>query len=886
MRCLGTVLPSDPNLSQDLSSALSAATAHLTDAQVSRVAARAVRLCIREGDFGDALYVVNSACHSVLRDPLHPEEQNDSSSKLQPIAFGRPVSPRLAAHAFLHGLVRKGYALKAQTYSKLMVQAGIPIHRRTLEAVIASVRTSSSFVPRFGPFARVVPRRVTGEGQDVLQLQPGMVADPCARAALELLQTARTFGQRRTERMYHVLISTLLMQGEILVATLLFVLLMKDWEVSKMHASTSAEAQQDWITHEHLGVVSPSRSVLHDPPYPDLKAMGNILDTIDRLFTSMSDSTSAPALGPTLQSVALFVMLLDTGQLHTHRIASLIRTMYHCPKTDTRVWIIRDGQLVSVKAYPYFHDVLKRLINSLGDHPKRPPPTLSRRAYNALLTYSLRHQFSPGMATKVLHHMCVKRSPPIAPDTVTYNILLHSGTLLRQLHISEAALTALRSGSQQLGLDTAPLNELLQKSASDASAHGSHTDPNPPAHLPPSDFTAALVRLKTEKLNLPHEVASPEVVPKVTTFTFTSFIGHLTSTGRPEGVVPILFDILPELVLIDHPATNGVTALRLSKMSRQEALRRAAQHGPYVYSSLINALAKAGEVGLAERVFILGQQAEQASQIPSFGVQPWRLSIEAYTSMMQCYARVAHGRLPNHKRSRHYLGTRLLERDLAWRPKARHHRQGYAQFIYRSQARRRFEGSTRRKVSRRNAMLLYRSMMSGGRSLLRQMILSHASNPMAIPPRKAPTGGEPSWFVLLPDERFFNAAIHLFSRPARRRSSRSPTAAEGHAQVGTTSMRYSPLLHQLARAIVANGYSIPQRYRSLLVRKWKGPMTVENPRRKPARRPYAFPPVPTDSKQAEVSIPPVKTKGLPVRRTMAAGMRPRRTHRVDMVPPL
>ncbi|RPD62076.1 hypothetical protein L226DRAFT_508987 [Lentinus tigrinus ALCF2SS1-7] len=885
VRCFGTTPARNTNPSENPSPSLSATTAHLSDAQVSRVTAQAVRLCIRDGDFGDALYVVNSACHSVLRDPLHtqdPQEQN-STSKLEPIAFGRPVSPRLAAHAFLHGLVRKGYASKAQTYAKLMVRAGIPIHSATMEAVIASVRTSSSILPRFGPFARVIPRR----GRDVLQLQPGKVKDACARAAIELLQTARTFGQRRTERMYHVLISTLLMQGEIIVATLLFALLMKDWEVSKNHASTP-DGAKDWISYEHLGQASPLPAVLSHTPYPDLKAMGDILATIDKVFARMSDSTSDPAIFPYLQSLAVFAMFLDTGQLHTHRTGSLIRTMYHCPKTNARVWILRDGEMVSVKAYPYFHEVLKRLVNSLGDRPKRVPPTLSRRSYNALLSYSLRHQLSPGMARKVLNHMCVKRSPPIAPDIATYNVLLRAGTLLRQLCISEAALAALRSGSAKLS--SASLNELLSQepapvdtvnnsqaipsSVATSTLAASPGSSHSPSDLPPSNFTAALTRLETETFNLPQKVASPGVVPRVNTFTLTSFVTHLTSTGRSESIVPVLFDILPELFIIDHPATNGVAVRQLLNLSRQDALRRAAQHGPYVYSSLINAMAKAGEVGLAERVFILAQQAERASYVPSFGAQPWRLPVEAYTSMLQCYTRVVHGRLPKHKRSQHYLGALLLERDSAWQPKAGHYRQGYAQYVYRMQMRKRVEGLTQRQRGRRNAMLLYRSMMSGGRSLLQQMILSHTSRPMATTTRRAPTGGEPSWFVLLPDERFFNAALKLFSRPARRRSIGTHTAAE---QDETLRARCPPLLRQLAIAIINNGYSIPERYHRQLVRGWKGPMTVKRPRRSHVRRPYAFPPMPADSARGVASIPTVKTRGLPMRRKMPAWMRRRRT---------
>lgn len=834
---------------------------------MSRVAAQIVRLSIQEGEFGDALYVVNSACHSMLRDPVQLQEaQEGPSSQPQPIAFGRPVSPRLAAHAFLHGLVRGGYSLKAQTYARLMIQVGIPIHCKTLEHVVACVKVPRSALPRFGPFARVIPRKAAIITQDVLQLQTGTVTDECTRAAVELLQTARTFGQRRTERMYRVLVSTLLMQGEIIVASLLFVMLIKDWEIRKVQdSSTDEEVKPEWITHAHLGVAPPPRSALLDALYPDTRNMSKILDTIEAKFARQSDSSSDPTLLPYIQSLAIFAMLLDTGQMHTHRVASVVRTLYQCPKIEARVWIFRDGQPIQVKAYTYFHNVLRRLVNSLGDHSTRIPPPLSRRAYNTLLSYSLRHRFSPTMASKVVEHMCVKRDPPIPPDTVTYNILLRSGTLLRQIYIADAALAALRAVGRSSGTDTAALDELITKTSSPPSneAEVDVTAPCPTSDssvddFEPSNLGAALARLESERLTLPQEVAVPTAAFKANQSTLTSYITHLASTGRPENVVDVLFIILPELNIIDHPATNGVAPRHQSKLSRKLALKSAAKHGPYVYGAIINTLTKAGEVGLAERVFILAQQAERASQTPGFAddVVPWRLSIHAYTSMMQGYAFAAHGRLPNYKRSRYHVGSALLSRDAAWQPKARHFRQGYARYVYITNARaspaKRY---TKRQVSRRNAMLLYRSMMSGGRALLEMMIVANAK-PVRNSFNKGPRQ-EPTWFILLPDERFFNAALKLFT----------PKGA-------STGPVWTPMLHKLARAIVANGYGLPAKYEYLLGDRSKL-RAATNDRGTIVHRPYAFPPVPHDNTKIGV-LRTVKTRGLPIRKKRPAWLRKRR----------
>ncbi len=106
----GNIQASEP---EDITASIRDTSAGLSAAQVSRAAAQAVRLSIQEGNYGDALYVVNSACHSVLQGPL--DGAAPRASQLQPIQFGCAVSPRLSAHSFLHGLIRAGYAKKAET---------------------------------------------------------------------------------------------------------------------------------------------------------------------------------------------------------------------------------------------------------------------------------------------------------------------------------------------------------------------------------------------------------------------------------------------------------------------------------------------------------------------------------------------------------------------------------------------------------------------------------------------------------------------------------------------------------------------------------------------------------------------------------------------------
>ncbi|TBU27682.1 hypothetical protein BD311DRAFT_723693 [Dichomitus squalens] len=870
-----------------LSSALASTTAQLSAAQVSRAAAQAVRLCIKEGGFGDALYVVNSACHSVLRDPLQPQEDNARNSRLQPISFGRPVSPRLAAHAFLHGLIRGGYTRKANVYAKLMIEAGITIRTRTLESVITTALSRPSTLLKPGPFARMIPKKQVDATSAAFKLQTGMVTEVCARAALELLQTARTFGQQRTERMYRVLVETLLMQGEIIVASLLFVLLLQDWELRKIQEGATQEATKDRITYDHLGVDPPHPAKILHAPYPDLQIMGRILEVARKSLAGISDNEKDLTRITSLQSLALFAMLLDTGQLHTHRVAVVIHALYNCPKTNTRVWILRDGELVQVGAYRYFHDVLNRLVRSLStDNPPRPLPTMSRRSYNALLMYSLRHRLSPAMGSIVLQHMCVERKPPLRPDIVTFNILLRSGTLMRKLSLSEGVLAALRLGNQELKLESSSFNKVAPDSdagPSPVNATDKSSDPSSASDLPPSDFTAAVAQLSKEDVVAPEDIINPIVTLEPNNHTLTSFITHLTSTGRPDAIATVLFDILPELNVIDHPATNDSANVHTT-LSYTRALKQAVVRGPYLYAALINALVKAGEIGLAERVFILAQQAAIASSLRNFvkEVKPWRLSVHAFTSLLQGYVRLALGHLPKYKRDQYYVGTKLLSRDiLGWEPKARHYDAGYAQFVYEMREENLAalrKPSSKRETSRRHAMLLYRSMMLGARSLLTGLISRKATWPTHYDSSRVTQArvGRAWWWKTKPDARFFNVALKLFSAASRAERSKLLPSRIWHKRLRNAKRRYgetgemadgwTPMLHHVARAMVAHGFDVPVAYRHLLVGKWKGSMKARRKRPMVFHRPYAFPPARVERREWPHSLPTVKTRGLPVRR--------------------
>lgn len=772
-----------------------------------------------------------------------------------------------------------------------MMRAGIPIRARTLESVVSSLVSGSPSLPKFGPFARVIPRQPAMYGPSVMQLRSSRVSDKCTRAAITLLQEARIFGQQRTERMYKVLFGTLLMQGEIIVASLLFVLLLKDFEVRKREVIDNEDpGGPNYITHDNLRISLPSRAALVNTPFPNPKFMGKILDTID----ANSDPNVGSRTSQSLQSLALFAMLLDTGQIGHPRVCSLIASLYRCPRSTANVWILQDGRPRRVNAYTYFHEVLKRLIDSLAaPNLRRPTPRLTRRAYNSLLSYALRHRLSPEMASAVLHHMCVARESPIRPDIVTYNILLRSGTLLQKIAISEATLQALRKGAKAGTLQTMfrELEARVAKSLDTARAVESQdaAEPSAPddeeaprssnAPLAPSKatgLTGTLQRLKAETLTLPDRVRNPESKMKADMYTLSTFVTHLTSTGQPQAVAEMLFKILPELAIVRHPAKGTALEERIPLVNRTKALKRAVAHGPYVYASLISALTKAGEIGLAESVLILAQRAERASHIGlAPDVPPWRLTVHAYTAMMQGYAAAAHNKMPHHKRDPDYVGTKLLEpREPRGRALTHRHHQGYAKLVHMfNEQDRRDRGDrtlTKPQLSRRNAALLYRSMRSGGRALLGALI----PNSKVMTTRGKYGNLPQDGYQVQLDARFFNAALELFApRPGRLAKHRRSRAwwqrrLQRATRKGPSSAtpKAGVMLCKLAKAMVASGFDVPVGYRHLLAgRVTASGFETRRPRRVLVRLPYAFPGPPKERFEP-YRLPTFKTRGLPVRR--------------------
>ena len=423
----------------------------MTAAQLSRAAASAVRRCTPT----DALYIVNSLHFSTYghlrEEALRVLDETRRSTRLplqkhvefKPIDFGQAVSPRLSAHCFLHSLIRRGHSYQASNFAQLMVENGLRVNTFTMESVIKAVCEAD----HGGLLARHQAWTHPSGPFPSLQSSQELFYNIGHEAAFKILQLAREHGQRRTQAMYDTLISACLLQGEIIVAALLFACLVKDWQVRKAakklaHASPDPEGHSadvpqgeaarrtelnlrlQWIKKN-----LPAESILYTP-FPDVILLKKITHRIELSFArNLPPDKQDGELQEAMQALAILTHLVENGHMHFGKLSPIIRALYNSPRCDVRVWRVTKKP-ISVHAYHYFHEFLMRLISSLHEPLTMATPPLDCRTCNSLLHYSLRHRMSPKQAADIMEYMLNERG--FRPDTATMTVLLRSGTVLRR----------------------------------------------------------------------------------------------------------------------------------------------------------------------------------------------------------------------------------------------------------------------------------------------------------------------------------------------------------------------------------------------------------------------------------------------------------------------
>ena len=566
----------------------------LTSVELARAAAHAVHLSLRAGNITDAYLIVNSIRYARFGDDVKDLPNIKSFKKFKAVAlvFSKDVSLRLPSHALLHGLVRLNLPDQASTLAEQMMSAGVPVRCKTLEAIFHCIKENSG--RGVNDRRTHMPTNIL-ESSDVLNLRPSMLGDRGTKFAIDLLMVARRSRQRRSQNMFRILIALCIVNGEIIVASLLFGILLRDWQARELTRN----------------LVPENRPPIQHPktPFPVYTHLEEICSSVTRTLASdKSDVNSQFAFRASLQALANLATMLNNQTIAYHNINPLLTALYKCPRVPDMVWVDDHlGKPKQVVAYRYFHKVLHRFVLSLPTHSpaqderKKMLPPLDIYSYNSLLHYTLRHRNSTALAEAVLHHMIHERHEPLEPDTTTLNIIARSGTLLRDSEIANLALSKFKGSRNSL---------MSVPKASESS-------------LTPSPLRSLLniAERKDDK------------------YTLTARIAHLTATGQLQVVIDSLAILFPTLTF---PRDQQYSRDEFEDFTRrrEQDLRRSMLLGPVVFTSILNALQKAGRTGLAEKVWRWARMVEKMTWTVKVNGQlrPWCLPVLAYTIMIKLYA--------------------------------------------------------------------------------------------------------------------------------------------------------------------------------------------------------------------------------------------------------
>ncbi|CAE6536393.1 unnamed protein product [Rhizoctonia solani] len=440
---------------------------------------------------------------------------------------------RLPLTALIHGTIRTRRPMAAAIAVESHLENAKTLRTPTLQAYISALTSSQP------------------------QIIPTETAHTPVSAALTVLAAARRSKQRRTTHMYDAVIRACLLQGEILTGSLLFVLLVRDWQ--NRHRDPPVEPKppdpeptliapsplEKWNRAFPTTFTSPIPPEAPTPPFPSphlLEAIITALDLRPRPHPQTTHDLPPGRPPDSILALAHLTRLFTDQVLPFPRHAALLNALARTPPTVDKV-------------ESYFHGVLGQTC--------RNPPLMDTRSYNVLINYSLSVVRRPDWAERLVEHMSTLRNPPLRITDATRAIITRGEAKLREPGFAARILSHLdeRGHSTRLPTNSAP--------------------PAPsPVHT--------LANLPKD----PHLLAA--------------YIHNLTALGVPTQVLQLTNTLLPNL----HIPPMGLSPRNKYTLQRILAL------GPTVLTSLLNALCKSGKTGLAERIHRFGALAERVS--PSF----------------------------------------------------------------------------------------------------------------------------------------------------------------------------------------------------------------------------------------------------------------------------
>ncbi|KAH9059370.1 hypothetical protein EDB87DRAFT_1810187 [Lactarius vividus] len=816
---------------------------NLSPSQISRASATAIRISLARGSTWDAFHLWHSL-HWSAHHYYKPVSSSSSrppfrkpTTAFVPIDLGQPVSTRFAGHCLLHGLLRAGENKTAAMLAEQMMANGEELHLISFNILLRQLHPSSNQgLPRsiYDRFRNCPPQKEPF-GPEVLNLQNVMPNDPLTCFAVRLLSNARKHRWQRTTGMYESVIRACLMQGEILVASLLLALLLKDYQLKQACSRVAGEAKRvgapDTMAYVHSKLPeTPSRGFRILPSRSSRFLYQNVTQFLEKHCVHVND----PLFPEASQALATLASALDARMIPYGGLATLIKVLYSYPQCQHKVWVtLPSGERRLLNAYRYFHEVLFNLLCTIPD-PHSPDfdtgrlSGLSLDSYNALLNYAIRFRHSLRLADRLLYHMTEIRKPPLAPNMDTFNTLLRGSTLLRCNDLAESILQMMRkrmpAGQANMFIPYIPLATPQESSPQIGPPHTNR--PLGPHHR---RFCGLLEDIRQYELTIPQ----PKGPLEPDNILRTTYMAHLVATGRPGAVAALIVSVIPEL----EPPEEYMLPEELS--ARWSAgVARGVTLGPYFFAGALNALRKARLMSLAERVWALACAAEVKS-LEQGSTTPWCLSVHAYTAMLQLYANETKGWHTNGRPqdfSHEVTDTKPVER-----PSPR-----------------------RAKLALEKGMLIYRSLLRAA-EMVREAVMRGCNQD-----QKGTHALKPP----IADARFYNAALSLVSRRSGMtpRSSRPGSRWRWNRQLRVAHERFSLTgrgpygwtreLEEIVEGLQSAGYALPLGFRLRLV--GRDVQVTSQEKMELGSRPYSFGRI-VRQRFAPHRIPTVKRKGLPVR---------------------
>ncbi|XP_006459780.1 hypothetical protein AGABI2DRAFT_116722 [Agaricus bisporus var. bisporus H97] len=628
-------------------------SAHKTPSRLSLDATHAVHKSLKDRALEHGFHVVNSLRYAALPESQKQDKMWDKI-RASLVSYPPGVSPRLPAHALIHGLVRTGMPMQASALATSMMNSGFRIRYKTLEKVVDGLAKSAAdkkAVPHETIHFKEYMANLLGTPK-ILSLNSSMSSNPSTVFALELLQAAKEGGSQRSNVMFDTLITLCLINGEIILAALLFGALVKDWEHRSVVLTqmTAGLPEAPEATQPSTDVNKASRyHLMTKPLQPQHGTLNDVMAPIrEKLAKATIEDVNTPEFQETLQSLAYLASLLDERKLPFDRISSIVHALANCPTVENWVWVTKGRDIVCVPANRYFHDVLLRLIRSLPDEKPRQrsivissskitsikyrlvhsahgmQPPLDLATYNTLMHYALRNRFSPALAQQVYEHMTVKRKRPIRKSAVSHGIFLRAATLYGRKDAIGEPLQALPSFFGSLSWQ-----------------------PVVPAKPKVSTLPRRLVPAGRSEIKLPP--APPLEAVMKDRVSFSIYLSALLSCQKQKTVYQIMLRYLPYFARINY-TNNAPSYLPIKQDAWNRSVANAASLGPHILCSFIIALTRSLRYHNIMTLFkIILSASEKSMEGEGRG---WAVPVTIYTAVLQgrylAYKRRSRRWIPEH----------------------------------------------------------------------------------------------------------------------------------------------------------------------------------------------------------------------------------------------